>query len=510
MNTVRSLCTSKFLVLLGLVLCAQPAPAQKIWEEGRNIAGVAAGDDTGHEATAEIFGKYTSGDFRSPSQGKTLWTAGATAQAESRFKDLYLSGNFGFELVEGSQMMGSMFTEPGYFPIDIVEFTPGTKVKQTYDIGGGIALRTGGRWIPGSYIRFRGVNYAKRKDLRHTTYREEFELNPSLLYQGDGWKAGATVLFDKISEFVVAEQIGEAPTDPYMAFLDKGIRYGTLQVWDGSGTHLKEAGVDRLPVKEYGYGLALQAELGSFLYADAEYRTTRGEVGEKGYTWFRFPGQALAVQVIGTIPAPAGRHQLRASLDWSGRDNYETVLEKETNGGVTTPVEYGSNRIFQNRNLQGGLSWRFAHRERWAVESGVSLEKTRDRSTLIYPFLDNDEATHLRLSVGGRLPLGQWTFAGGVLAGCKVGEHRHTVENDNENLGVSSFPYRLQDWWDREQEAADATRLTVNLSIRYSFARLLHLPLYVEAGCRWMHAFDIQLLPGSDRQTTFFKIGYNY
>lgn len=499
----------KHLLLLGALFCAQWLPAQN-WEQGRNIAGVAAGDDTGHEATAEIFGKYTSGDFRSPSQGKTLWTAGATAQAESRFKDLYLSGNFGFELVEGSQMMGSMFTEPGYFPIDIVEFTPGTKVKQTYDIGGGIALRTGGRWIPGSYIRFRGVNYAKRKDLRHTTYREEFELNPSLLYQGDGWKAGATFLFDKISEFIVAEQIGEAPTDPYMAFLDKGIRYGTLQVWDGSGTHLKEAGVDRLPVKEYGYGLALQAELGTFLYADAEYRTTRGEVGEKGYTWFRFPGNSLNVQIIGTIPARAGRHQLRASLDWSGKDNFETVLEKETNGGVTTPVEYGSNRIFQNRNLQGGLSWRFAHRERWAVESGVSLEKTRDRSTLIYPFLDNDEATHLRLSVGGRLPLGQWTFAGGVLAGCKVGEHRHTVENDNENLGVSSFPYRLQDWWDREQEAADATRLAVNLSIRYSFARLLHLPLYVEAGCRWMHAFDIQLLPGSDRQTTFFKIGYNY
>ena len=34
--------------------------------------------------------------------------------------------------------------------------------------------------------------------------------------------------------------------------------------------------------------------------------------------------------------------------------------------------------------------------------------------------------------------------------------------------------------------------------------------IFEEAGCRWMHAFDIQLLPGSDRQTTYFKIGYNY
>lgn len=510
MNARHSRCTIKLFVLVGAVLCAHPAPAQNVWEEGRNVAGVAADGWTGREAEAQLSGAYTSGKFHSPSMGKDVWTAGAAAQARSGFKDLYLQGNFGFELMRGSQMMGSMFTEPGYFPIDVVEFTPGTKVKQTYDIGGGLALRNGSRWIPGATLRFRGINYAKRKDLRHTTYRQEFELNPSVLYQGDGWKAGATILFDKTSEYIVAEQIGEAPTDPYMAFLDKGIRYGTLQVWDGSGTHLKESGVDRLPVKEYAYGLSLQAQLGTALYADAEYVRTAGEVGEKGYTWFRFPGSRIAANLIWTLPTAAGVHRLQAHYAWSAQDNHETVLEKVTEGGVTTPREYGSNRIFQARSFEAGPSWRFLHRQGWALESSLVLENSRNRSTLMYPFLDYDEATHLRVRAGGRIPFGDFALTAGLLFGCKVGEHRHVVENDNENLGVSTFPFRLQDWWDCDSEASDVTRIALNLALRYNLERVLHVPLSVEAGCNWLHAFGVQLLSGSNRQTTTLKLVYNY
>ena len=506
-----SMSSKRLLLLLGAVLCAQISLAQSPWRQGRNIAGVArTSSDVGQDASAELGGRFTSGEFRSPSDGQTLWTGEAQAEAEARFPDLLLQGNFGFTLTQGTGMMGSMFTEPGYYPIDVLEFTPGTKVRQSYDIGGGLAWKNDSPWTPGGTVRFRGVNYAKRKDLRHTTYRQEIEVVPSLSYQGDGWMAGLSYIFEKTSEFITAEQVGQAKAESYYAFLDKGLRYGTQQVWDGSGIHLKEAGVDRLPVKEITHGVAVQASLGTCLYADVEYAFSQGLVGEKGYNWFRFPGRRLEAKVIAALPGDAGKHLLRADFEWTRQDNYETVVEKDNHNGVTTPHEYGSNNIFQKRTLSMGPSYSFAHGKGWQVATSLTLQNDRARSTMMYPYVDYDASTHLRWNVRAVVPLGRFTLLAGGMAGCKVGEHQHSFNYDNTELDVKSIPERLTSWYERETEATDATRISLSLALRYNFHIGPQWPLYVEAGCRWLHAFNIQLLPGCDRQTTHLTLGYNF
>ena len=219
MNAKHNPSTGKWLLtLLGLVLFAQLSPAQEAWRDGRNIAGAAReAPATGQTANALIGAKFTSGSFRSPSDGSTLWTGLAKASAESRYEDLFLTGNFGFELTQGSEMTGSMFTHPGYYPIDVLEFTPGTKLRQTYDIGGGLAWKNASRWTPGGTVRFQGINYAKRKDLRHTTYRQELEFVPSVAYTGEGWMVGLSYIFGKTSEFIAAEQVGQAKAESYIA-----------------------------------------------------------------------------------------------------------------------------------------------------------------------------------------------------------------------------------------------------------------------------------------------------
>lgn len=499
---------TKLFLMLGALFCAQLVPAQESWREGRNVAGVAQGDETGHTAQAGLFGKYTSGGFRAPSMGKSLITAGVAAQSESRFKNLYLTGNFGFELVHGSQMMGSMFAEPGYYPVDLLEFTPGTKVRQTYDIGGGLAWKNDSRWTPGATARFRGVNYAKRKDLRHTTYRQEIEVAPSVLYRGDSWKAGVSLVFEKTSEQIRAEQVGADPVEPYMAFLDKGIRYGVIQVWDGSGIHLKESGVDGFPVKEYTWGAAVQGEWGDFLYADLEMVWSRGQVGEKGYTWFQFPGQKISAKVIGIVPSASGAHVLRADFSWFAQDNYEVVVDKVTQGGVTTPVTYGNNRIFQRRTLEASTAWEFTHRKDWSLGAEILVTRGRDRCSIMYPFLDNDESTEMLISVQGRVRLGAFDLAAALMGGSIIGTRGHVVDNADPSLGVSSVPYRLQEWWDKEQEVTDAPRLGLTLALRYNLP--IKVPLYIEAGCNWVHAFGVKLLPGCDRQTSYLTLGYSF
>jgi len=512
MSAKRSLSMSRsILLILGAALCAQPLLGQEAWREGRNVAGVAVtAPETGQEAEAELSGTFTSGDFRSPSMGKTVWSTGVSAQSESRFKNLYLSGNFGFELETGYGMMGSMFTDPGYYPIDVLEFTPGTKTRQNYDIGGAFAWKNASRWTPGASARFRGVNYAKRKDLRHTTWREELEVVPSVVYSAPEWRLGASVLFEKTSEFIVAEQIGVAPQNPYMAFLDKGMRYGVMQVWDGSGIHLKEPGVDRLPVKEYAWGFALQASFMDRLYADFEWQWTRGEVGEKGYTWFRFPGQEIKASFSWDLPSDKGHHHLGLGYEWVGRENHEIVLEKVTEGGVTTPVEYGSNRIYMSREFDISPSWSFVSKTGWMLGTTAHLLQTRERSTILYPFLDYDEATLLRWNVMGAVPVGPFVIRAGAHLGFKVGERAHIVDIADDGTTISDSITRLEDWWDRETEASDLTRIGLNVALRYPFSPGGRVPLYVEASCNWIHAFGVVLLSGPDRQTTTLKLGYNF
>lgn len=508
MKAKHSLSMSRAAVLLlGAVLCAQPLAGQEFWHEGRNVAGLSGSQPLGKQAEATLFGKFASGGFRTLSEGKTLWSVGASAQAETHFKDLVLVGDFGFTQEFGSQMMGSMFTEPGFYPVDVLEFTPGNKSKQTYDISGGLAWTGGGRWIPGFTARFRGVNYAKRKDLRHTTYRQELELVPSLLYDGGAWRIGASYIFEKNSEFIQAEQIGPAKADTYYAFLDKGLRYGTYQAWDGSGIHLSEPGVDRFPVKQITHGGALQFSWGERLYADVEFTSSRGEVGEKGYTWFSFPGWNIATKALYTFSSGASTHTFRVAYDWSTVKLYENVIDKVTAGGVTTPHILGGNRVYESRAGHFEFIYTWERENGFLLQGDLYIDRNKDRSTLVYPYMHLDGGTHLFYRVTARIPLGrQWSLTPSVLAGGGA-EFEELIAETAENLNVTAVPFRMSEWWDLEAEVADKPRVAASLTVRYTLPRL---PLYIEASAEYIHAFGVELTPGNWRQRSYLMIGYKF
>ena len=522
MNGKRNPSILRMALLTGFALCAVNVSAQDIyeweaWRAGRNIAGLALSSSPRGEVTskvasssAELTGGCTWGGFKDNSEASTLWSTGAKADTEVHFKDMLFTGDFSFAIESGMDMMGSMFTRPGYYPIDVLEFTPGAKILQRYGAGGGFAWKNASRFIPGGTFRFEGDNYAKRKDIRHTTYRQELEVVPSLVWDGPGVALGGSAIFSKTSEFVQAEQIGSATAESYYAFLDKGLMYGTYQVWDGNGIHLAEAGVDRLPVREFSWGGALQLSVGDWLYGDVEYLRSKGEIGEKGYTWFRFPGSTLSASLSWTLHRPAGVHVIRAQYKWSRQETDESVIEKTTLGGVTTPSEYGSNRIFESRKLSAGPSYGFYGDNGFELRSSLLVAWERDRSTLMYPFLDKDEHTVLHFDVESLIPAGPLDIEAGLLFGSKIGEHRHVVDNDNIGLGVTSYPFRLTDWYDAKSELDDAPRLGASLGLRYNFTIAHRFKLYVSASYSITHAFGITYLPGSNRQAGIIKFGYDF
>ena len=512
----------RMALVAGLALCCLESRSQSIfdweaWRSGRNIAGLGLsssprGDVTAKiaESSAELSGGCTWGGLKGGSEAQTLWSTAASAQTEVHWSDFLMTGDFSFSMESGRDMMGSMFTRPGYYPIDVLEFTPGQKTLQNYGIGGGLAWKNGSRFIPGGTFRFEGANYAKRKDIRHTTYRQEIEIVPSVVWDGPGFALGASLIMRKTSEFVQAEQVGTATADSYYAFLDKGMMYGSYQVWNGSGVHLDEAGLDRLPVKEFAAGLALQASVGDWLYADFEYRTRGGEIGEKGYSWFTFPGSRLKTSLSWTLHRSSGIHVLRAEYQWGHQELDETVLEKTSFGGVTTPTAYGSNRVYERRSMTVSPSYDFYGKSGLEIHSSLVIDRENQRSTLMYPFLDLDEGTVMELDVNGLVPVGDFEIEAGLLFGSKLGERSHIIDNDNIGLGVSSFPFRLQEWWDMEQQLADATHIGTRLGLRWNFSIAGRYDLFLAASWSLTHAFGITLLPGTNRQIAELKIGYDF
>ena len=528
MNARHSHCTSKIAAMSALLLafCVQEIQAQtsydktmdcSFWNDGWNIAGSRTGS-LFKDSYAEMSGGLYSGDFKSPYESASAWDAGVIARTRTDLEKFSMTGSFSFRQKQGDNMCGSMFINPGYYPVDVLEFTPGTKTLQTYSFDGGIAIPLNRRWSIGGMINYESDNYAKRKDIRHTNYHLGMDVAPSvLLTLENSWKMGLSGIFSKTSESIQAEQIGTATASSYYAFLDKGMMYGTRQVWNGSGIHLNESGIDRFAVKEYSEGAAFQVQRllnGKSLYADIEYDFTHGEVGEKSYTFFKFPGSAFSARAGLKLDRPGGTDLFRVNYQWKKQDNNEYVIEKISSGGVTTPVTYGSNKIYERRNFsivpeytfygQGQMSWLYkAHAE-------AGLIRSKEQSALVFPYSFTRSSTILSAEGSIILQYGRFRIGAEAFWSKGVDVSEKAVENGSGNVSATSTAFREGSWNNLEQEWKNAARIGSGLSLRCGFSLMKVQNLYAEISGSLLHGFSISYAEGSDRFTGIFKFGYEF
>ncbi len=457
---------------------------------------------------AELFGGYESGGFHSGYDAASLWKVGAKAEGTHRGRHVTWNGRFGFEHFSGENMLTSMFIHPGYYPIDVLEFTPGNKTRQTYSFGGSMLAGLGERWLLGGKMSYEAINYAKRKDIRHTTYGMDFSIEPTVGVKLSDGKAilSMSYIFRKTAETIDAEQVGTATDESYYAFLDKGMRYGAYQVWDGDGIHLDEAGVGLLPVKEYSHGFSIVI-LSRPVSNHAELLFKQGIVGEKGYTWFRFPGYAIRDRLSGSHNAPAftGSWELEYRLDSDRLE--ESVLDKVTDGGVTTPVVYAFNGVSDraHHQMKGTYGMHFRSGAVRLLQAEVSYAKWLEASYLFYPYRD---ALDINFGLAGiKAGFEAWRFL--IDADVWAGWGGKTEKGLGEVLGDAPVqPYRLQGDWDRKMEYLTATRCGVSMGLTYRFQSVRGLRITADGS--WQHGFNLTVLPGSERFTAGLRLGYEF
>lgn len=497
-----------YILVTALTLCGQLTLSARtyeqvlrrnFWNESQNVAGIR--QDSLSQSYAELIAGYEEGEYKPTWQAKQAWSAGAQTSSIRHLDKISFKGGFSFQQWEGYRMCGSMFIDPGYYPIDVLEFTPGRKTLQTYALDGGFSYDLNPHWRIGAMADFTSANIAKRKDLRHMNWKLDFSLAPSVMYHAGDLAVGASYIYRKNGETIDAEQVGTAESS-YYAFFDKGLMCGVYQVWTGSGVHLQEAGVNGLPVKEYSNSLALQAQYkGAF--AEVEYSHMRGVVGEKEYIWFRFPGNEVNARVGYRAVGGEVEHIAMLDFSWKSQTTHESVLEKLTQNGVTTVVNHGSNLMQHRSQLSFSPSYASIHRVA-EFYAGADVNIQRGQASQMYPYIYTQSLTHASVYLGALFHYGKFDLgAKGTFGQGWIDESERSAGEDS---GVQTQPYRLQDWYDRQVEYDTARRFRSQMMLRYTFVNGLYLRLDASS----VKAYGLTELADPTRLEVSFAVGLNF
>ena len=506
MNKFRNILILCLLVFSQTLLRAQTYERiyrNNFWNGTDNVTGVR--QDSLSSSFAEIYGLYEGGGFKDTWEAEEGWSAGAATASIRHLERLSLAGSFSFSQTEGYGMCGSMFIRPGFYPVDVMEFTPGRKTLQQYGFDGGISYDIAPRWRIGAEMEFESANLSKRKDLRHTNWRLDMEVAPGFMFHDGDFAAGAAAIFVKTSESVDAEQVGTSESS-YYAFLDKGLMYGTYSVWTGNGLHLDELGLTSFPVREFSYGGSLQLQYKG-LFADLKYLRSYGSVGEKEYIWFSFPGNTFRVNLAYRLRPSDGAHGdhfFRLSYLLKDRTMSESVLEKVASNGVTTVYNHGWNRIYADAEWSVTPEYEYVS-ERWESRVYAELSGKTAVSSQIYPYIyirslmSWQAHAEFILHGIGRFDLCFKVGYGG--ASCTEADRLAT-----EDSGVQTSPFRLQEWYDMQMDYIEADRIHAGISARYR----IYKGIYTEIGGNLTRGFGFESRNGAYRYGAALKIGYQF
>lgn len=483
-----------FLTVLLLMLAGRPGYAQ---------ASLCV-DGQPDFMTAELSGGTFQGGFRPDYAASEQYAFGAFARGRKSVGKAVFEGSFSFDLQLGKAMSHSLFIHPGLFPLDILEFMPGDKLLRSYAFHGGVGVEIAPHWVLGARVSFRSEDYSKRKDIRHTNYGLYLDVEPNVAWtSSDGLFLQLGLRYRRLYEQIKAERIGSETATSYYAFLDKGLSYGTWQLWDGDGIHLNESGVMAFPVCDDAYGLSLSLRKDGWSARLAALRT-QGRAGEKGYDWFRFPGWETEGMLQYESRSDTFLLQLAADADRLE----ESVLEKVSSGGVVIPVLYGWNAVSRRRDLSAVLGWthRWGRRQGPRWEAGLSLAETyrNEQSFLVYPYTDRWELLQNSLKAHGKVVASAFEVRMG-LEGLFGLSWEQGLSTHLPDVTVTE-PFRYREHWDAVREYAQVPRVGLNAGLSWYIPPVKGL--YIRGDISGLRAFKVQYLPSPWRFSAFLGIGY--
>ena len=310
---------------------------------GQEIGVLRMGLDTvGFKGNAAVWGGAEEGGYRPIHAASFQWTAGAEAKAVSHGENTSWTGALSFE-----QMMGqyknrngySMLLDPDYFPLDIVEFSPGTKSRETVRLEGGFLREFGYELAAGIKASVQAAYTSKQKDISHKDFAMTVQVEPTVTYVMDEDMGLVSTYVARFrTENLQTEQRGaDGGLSP---FLDMGLRYGSY-MQNGA-----------FAVQEFAHGFS-ELLYNPELSLGLEILWKRGKAGNDR---FKYPGSTLSAFYEQTVQEDKADHVYHVSY----RRERDQLKENRSEGGllpVSDRVGRSLDLKYEARFLQGDLSF---------------------------------------------------------------------------------------------------------------------------------------------------------
>ena len=433
-------------------------------------------EQPGFRGNAAVWGGYEIGGYRPTYGAASLWKAGVDATGIRHGEKTTLTGSLSFGQTMGKEMLSSMFLEPDYFPLDVLEFSPGTKSRQDIRLEGGLVRDSGYEWAFGLKAALKASNATKRESPGHTATGLSLQLEPTVTYEmDDGWGLATAYVFGLRTESIKS---GGGAAEDARVFIDKRMRYGDYQDWAGFGT---------LSVREMTNGVSTCFKSPEFSLG-LRLLFKKGTIGDQ----YRYPGSDLSAFVEGLVQGDRVDHLYRFSLGRQADD-----LKELAPGGYFSAI---SGRAGWNLDLSYGLGWDkgFLRKIQLAFDGSRWAE-----SYLGYPFYDRTKrlvglATLLADASYGPVDLELYVKGG------RGWWQDHGLDNAQEE----GAPERLSEDWLRKMEYDRLLRGELGGFVTCHIDAVKGL--YVRADAAWTRAFHIRYLPGHHRVTAAFKVGYEF
>ena len=425
---------------------------------------------------ASVWGGYEIGGYHPTYGAASLWKAGADATGTRHGEKTTWTGTLSFGQTVGKEMLSSLFLEPDYFPLDVLEFMPGTKSRQDVRLEGGFVRESGYEWAFGLKAALKAANSSKRENLGHTATGLSLRLEPTVTYvMDDGWGLATAYIFGLRTESIKAN--GGA-AEGANVFFDKRMRYGYYQDWAGFGT---------LSAQEMTNGIATRFHSPEFSFG-LQGLWKRGTIGDQ----YRYPGSDISAFVEGLVQGDGTDHLYRFSLGRQADD-----LKELTSGGYYNAI---SGRAGWNLEMSYGFGWENGVLRK--IQLGLDGSRWAE-SYLGYPFYDRTK----RL-LGLATLLTDFSFGPMDLELYVKGGRGWWQDHGLDNAQEEGAPDRLSEDWLRKMEYVRLLRGELGGFVTYHIDAVKGL--YVRADASWTRAFHIRYLPGHHRVTFLLKAGYDF
>lgn len=428
------------------------------------------------KTSVAVWGGVEDGWFRPIYAGTFQWSAGARAESVRHGERTSWMGSVSLEQKTGYGTLSSMSLEPGYFPVDLLEFTPGTKSRETGRLEAGFVTDLGYEYAAGIKASFQAGYLGKRTDVRHSAFGVDLQVEPTFTYVMDDNMGFAAAYVFRLK----TQRVQMYPGDENAVFLDKGLHYGT---------YLEKEGV--FPVREMSQGLS-----GRFyseeVEAGLEWIWKRGRAGASDVDRFLFPGSKISAFYEQAFLAESADHVVRLSYQ---RDRDQLRQQNAEGSGITAV----SDRKYLDAELKYEI--RFLHGT--VRRLGLALEGHRRVDRALSPRWDQVKRNLGAATLSSSFTLGALDLGFEVQAAGALWRDRGRSKDE-----TTDTPSRRTEDWLRLMDYYMAPQVRTGGSLTYHFSSPQGLFLRVDG--HWLHALRKTATGGQNREIGTVTVGYDF